>query len=492
MSEQSLSDQSSILSVKPSLAPWQYLALNQPYTHFGMFNGIATGKTFTGAHFALYHVMHMPELTGFIGANTYDQMNQATLREVFYWFDVYGIEYVIDRVPPKHWGAKKFKKYHNILTCFFNGKPTTIFTRVLADGNPLRGIEFSWYWIDETRDTPEETHDIILSRLRESNYVKGLVTTTTAGEDWSYDRFVKREKLTPEQAHMYGSMHVPTIKSVEYGIITSDFYATLEASYSEMMALQELWAKHVNVGGGRAYYSAGEWNRKRIAPWGDHMPNPDRPIIIGCDFNFSPAPCIWMFGQVGPNLIDPHSGQLFSDQIHWFGEVSGIEMSTPQMTMMLIQKVGHDFFYEIFGDASGDKGTTSNAGEHDYNQMTEVLIENGIAYTLDVDQQNPRVKDRVENMNFMFKSFRGEVRQSYNPDNCPLFDKDCRVAGWKINSGGKGKLSDGGDVEVTHATDGAGYAVMKKFPPGRRAYIVESNRSAALTEIDGILNGRHD
>jgi hypothetical protein len=479
----------SALNIAPEYAPWQWVALNQPYSHFGMFNGIATGKTYTGAHFALEHIMDYPDLTGFIGANTYDQMNQATLRELFYWFEEYGIQYVIDRVPPAHWGAKKFKKYHNILTVYFRGKPTTIFTRVLSDGNPLRGMEFSWYWIDETRDTPEETHDIILSRLRESSYVKGLVTTTTAGEDWAYDRFVKREKIKKGQEHMFMSMHVPTIKSVEAGIISQDFYNTLEASYSEMMALQELWAKHVNVGGGRAYYAAGEQNKLLTAPWGDHYPSKERPLIVGCDFNYSPAPCVWMVGQLGPNIIDPKTGMYFSEMIHWFGEVSGVEMSTKQMATDLVSNYPN-FFYEIYGDASGERGSTSNAGETDYNQIAEVLEEAGQVFTIDTDQANPRVKDRVENMNYMFKSLRGDVRQTYDPNRCPFFDKDTRMAGWKQNSGANGKLDSGGDVEVTHASDGAGYAVWKKFPPIKRAYLTEANMSPRMQEIDSVLAGR--
>lgn len=458
--------------------PYQLAALPQwcPYTHFAMLCGVAVGKTFTGAHFAIWHIMTKPHLTGFIGANTYDQLNQATMRELLYWLDTYGIEYVVDRTPPKEWKAKRFKKYQNIITTYYRGKPTTIFTRVLLKGNPLRGMEFSWYWIDETRDTPMNTHDIILSRLRESEYIKGLVTTTTAGEDWCYKRFTKNVK---KDDFTYGSLHVETKMSVKYGIITEKFYRDLLASYDEMTALQELFAKHVNAIAGRAYFAAGDSNCLQTAPWGDEYPDPSRPLIIGCDFNFAPAPCIWMVGQVGPDMPHPeHEDLYYSDCIHWFAQIRGTQVSTPDLVKQLVGQFGVDFFYQIYGDASGNRGTTSNAGESDYIQMANTFDDLGCDYSIDVDQANPKVKDRVTSMNAMLKNALGQSRMTYNPDQCPDFHSDMNVVGWKPNISGTQKLDDCGDYERTHASDGGGYAIYKLFPIGKRARIIESLPSA--------------
>lgn len=478
---------------KVSFAPWQWASIINPHQHFAMFGGVATGKTFTGSHFAIHMIRHYPELTGFIGANNYDQMSQATLRELFYWLDEYGFEYVSDRMPPPAWREKrKFKDYHNILSVRNSrtGKVTYVFTRVLSDGNAFRGVEFSWYWIDETRDTPQDTHDVILSRMRESGVVKGLLTSTTAGEDWAYNRFV----LGNMGDGLYGSMHVPTINSVKLGIITESYFNTMKRSYSPLMALQELDAQHVNVKGGRAYYSSSDRNKKRRAPWGDNYPSVNRPLIIGCDFNFTPAPCVWMVGQRGPDLYGP-DGVYYGDCVHWFGEISLTEASTVNMTTALLARYP-GFFYRIFGDASGNRGTTSNAGEHDFAQIAMTLDDAGAMYSIDVDQANPFVRDRVENMNAMFCNAMGEVRQTYDPVACPLFDGDIKSVGWKdtIAEGGRGKLHPGGDDTTkhlrTHATDGAGYAVWKEFPPGQRARIIESNESSIRAELVATL-GSH-
>lgn len=452
-----------------------------------MYAGIAAGKSFSGSHFAIKHIMSNPEMTGFIGANSYDQLSQASLREMFYWLEYYGFEYVVDRMPPPHWNAKRtLRSYKNVLLVYNPRieKTTVIFTRVLSDANPLRGIEFSWYWLDETRDTPEYTHDVILGRMRETpNFMKGLITTTTNGEDWSYKRFV----LGRDGTKSYGSMHVQTSESLKAGIITEKYYSTLVKSYSPLMALQELDAKHVNILGGKAYYSASDYNRKHTAPWGDSVPNRDRPLIVGCDFNFNPAPCVWMVGQVGPNLFGP-DGINFSEKIHWFYEISGVEMSTVAMTFQLLQQFPN-YFYRIYGDTSGGVGTTSNAGVTDFDQIAATLADAESVYTIDYfeDEEqtraNPRVRARVENMNRLLCNAVGERRMTYDPVRCPLLDGDMKMVGWKKTTmAGRGKLDDGGDVQRTHASDGAGYAVYKIFPPGRRAQLIDSLPSTVRLE----------
>lgn len=460
------------------LADWQLSALNTKYEHFCFFGGVATGKSFTGAHFVIKMMTEFPNLTGFIGANSYDQLSQVTLRELFYWFTEYGFEFVSDCLPPKEWGqTKKFKDYKNIISVRnpLTKNVTHIFTRVLSKADRLRGLEFSWYWIDETRDTIEYAHDMILARMRESEIRRGMVTTTTNGDDWVFHRF-KRVK----GSILYGSMHVATKRSVDWGIIDNNYYRTLLRSYSPLMAEQELFAHHVNVQGGRAYYAAGPWNEKRTAPWGDSRPDPARPLVIGCDFNFQPAPMVWMVGQTGP----VKNGRDWSQHIHWFGELSDTEISSAQMAMkMMTQYPG--FFYEMYGDMSGNIGTTSNAGNTDFNQIGIVLMENGQQYTLHVEQldpeesrQNPRVKDRVENMNAKLRNALGETSMTYNPDTCPYFHGDMKMVGWKKNiNRGQGKLDDHGDYKRTHASDGAGYAVWKKFPPGRKAFLLPSVQS---------------
>lgn len=475
--------------IRANLAPYQQAAIYSPYDHTGFFGGVGVGKSFSLAHFDIRMILERPEIPGFIGANTYDQLNQATLRELMFWLDEYGFDYTINKRPPSHWGtpAMRLPNYRNVISIRAgNKRVANAFTRVLSDADALRGIQFGWYSVDETRDTPQDTHDVILSRMRRYRDPRGLLGSTTNGEDWGYHRFARAR---PGQ-HLYGSLHVPTTEAVRLGIHTQKYLDTMLASYSELMAQQEIYAMHVNVRGGRAYYSFGDWNRLITAPWGDLVPNPERPLIVGCDFNFDPAPHIWMVGQIGPPMYGP-KGEYFGDMIHWFGEISGNRVSTPEMAFKLISRYP-DFAYQIYGDRSGARATTSNAGRHDYNQISEVLAEHGCFFTIDQDQtSNPLVRNRVENMNRLARDARGRTRMSYNPSGCPYFDSDTKMVGWKLASNlkGQGKLDDGGNKNLTHASDGAGYACWKLFPPGASVVFVEPTQSNAHALITSELNG---
>lgn len=470
--------------------PHQLAAVYNPYEHFCFWGGVGVGKTLSGAHFAIFHFINKPEHTGLIGANDYHQLSQATLRELFYWLDFYGLEYCIDRIPPADWKIKRgFKSYKNIISVRnpSNGKVAHAFTRAMSDADALRGIEISWYWLDEGRDTPDDTFRVLLGRMREDkNYRKGIITTTTQGEDWVYQTFLKDARRGDR---LYGSMHVRTEEMVLNGFHSQGWYDGMRRTFSPLYASQELDAEHVNVRGGRAYYAAGKKNAVPMAPWGDSVPSRERPLIVGCDFNFSPAPCIWMIGQQGPGVFSP-KGQLYSQSIHWFNEICETEMSSAGMSRILLQRFP-DFYYQIFGDCSGGVGTTSNAGVTDYDQMSMVLSDAFAQFSIDYEQgdeaQNPRVKNRVENMNSLFCNALGEIRQTYNPVSCPHLHDDIKSVGWKpTTSAGRGKLSDGGNNRRTHATDGAGYAVYKVFPPASRFDMVSSISSRVRAE-NGLL-----
>lgn len=465
------------------LRGYQGLAVHSPFEHLAFYGGVAVGKTFTGVHFSLDCFEQRPDLTGLIGANNHDQLSQVSIREMIYWMDEYGYDYEIDAKP--FGTSKKFKTYKNVLSVRTKKRPKVwshAFTRIMSAPNPLRGTEFSWYWLDETRDTPEDTHDVILSRLREDRtYRRGLITSTTNGEDWSWRRFVQ---LCRKGQRMYGSIHIPTILSVQSGIIGMEYYNLMRSTYSELMALQELDAQHVNVRGGRAYYSFGPWNELISAPWGDFIPDRSRPLIVGCDFNYTPAPCVWMVGQMGPPLYGPN-GVYWGRCIHWFGEISGHEKSTPEMTAMLVNQYP-DFFYRIFGDSSGKRGTTSNAGRHDYAQIAEVMYNAQAGFVIDADQSNPHVKDRVENMNRLAKNSLGEVHMTYNPHACPLFHSDVKMVGWKKSlQMGRSRLDDMGDKNRTHATDGGGYAAFKLLPPNYRTFMGGTMPSPSVMDVAG-------
>lgn len=419
-------------------APWQLEALTTPINHFALLTGIACGKTCTGAHFVIKNMIENPHYTGLIGANTYDQLSQATLRELFYWLEKYQIPFVIDRRPP--WKVDQvFKDWHNILSVKIGKQTAHAFTRVMSFADPLRGLNISWAWLDETRDTPQNTHDIVLSRMRETKgFAKSLITSTTAGEDWAYHRFVKNG-----DKKSFGFCKAKTAQAVDFGIITKEFYSILRQSYSPQLAAQELDAEFVHNRIGRCYYTFDADNYQY-----DYEPDYDLPLILACDFNFSPAPLVWEVGQ------------QVSDNIIWFDEFSEVECSTERMAAKFAAKYQH-FFVKIFGDASGTRGTSSNKGITDFQQIANVLNENGIPFSIDVPNQNPSVRERIENVCRLGRNAENEIQMTYNPERCPLLHEDLTKLCFKNDK------PYAAEVTLTHASDAIGYAAYRIMPPLR-------------------------
>lgn len=453
-------------TVERVLMPWQGASIFNPYTHFAMLGGVAVGKTYTGAHFAIFHIENFPHLTGFVGANTYDQLSQTTLMELFYWLDQYSLEYVIDKRPPKEWGpCKKLKKYSNVLSVRSAGRVVTIFTRVLGKGDPLRGLEFSWYWIDETRDTPKNTHDVLLSRLRESDYMKGLITSTTNGEDWTHERFVsvKRKKA-------FGCMHVPTERSLKAGLITKDFYENLLDTYDEQLADQELHAKHVNTAGKPAYKSYGKHNERRTSPFSldGGIVSPWLSVIVGMDFNVNPMS--WALGQ--------NRGHEF----YWFSEIvienTNTHECAPELVARLLKLKEQGLLkgtpqVKLCGDATG-KSRNTKATESDYAIICNALTEAGITWENLTPDSNPPVKDRVNTVNAHWKAANGNIRMWLHPDNCPKLKRDCEQVVWK--KGAEAILDQTTDTTLTHISDAIGYPVHVLSP-------IEAMGSVGITRV---------
>ena len=161
--------------------------------------GQGSGKTMNIGLDVGQKVIDYPKILGFIAANTFEQLSNSTLKQVFRVLETkYGFtefhardnpqgDYVQGKKPPRGWKMfEKFKAYNNIMS-FRNG--CTVFMGSLDNYMAHDGKEFGWAHLDETKDTaPDAVQTVILSRLRQ----RGLYTD---GVDVFYD-----EKITNAQA----------------------------------------------------------------------------------------------------------------------------------------------------------------------------------------------------------------------------------------------------------------------------------------------------
>lgn len=142
-------------------------------------SGVGSGKSQCIGVISADFVINNPELIGFIGANTYQQLSKSTLARVFeVWEKDFGlirdVHYVVDHIPPENFIkiGSDLKTYENVIS-FQNG--AKIFVASLENYQAIDGVELGWACLDETKDTREEAvKAVIVARLRQ----KGILVET--------------------------------------------------------------------------------------------------------------------------------------------------------------------------------------------------------------------------------------------------------------------------------------------------------------------------
>ena len=163
--------------------------------------GTGSGKTFIEGVISANFVRNYSHVTGFIGANTYEQLNTSTLKRIRdVWSEYFGlidgIHYVVGKQPPNGFNLDQhnFDRYDSIIS-FRNG--AVVYKASLDNYKAHEGKEFAWAIVDETKDTKEEAiKEVVIHRLRQGGMVINgeeinplYIGTTPAKVDWINEWF---------------------------------------------------------------------------------------------------------------------------------------------------------------------------------------------------------------------------------------------------------------------------------------------------------------
>ncbi len=433
--------------VDVSLLPKQSEALNgvlHAYKYMLFSGGVGSGKTTTGSHFAIERMVNDSKCVGFIGANTYKQLDQSTLKNFFQYLHQYQINYTFNTKP--HYGYRsKFKKHDGILS-FPNG--CQVITRSLDNYDDLRGIELGWVWIDETRDTKVEAWRVLLGRHRDKQAKRlcGLITSTPNGYDWMYDEFVdKPGKVIDNKVINRGYGYVISSTEDNEKNLPDGYIETLISSYDKKLADQEIRGLFTNISAGKAYYAFDK--DKHVIDIYDDVILGYKKYFVSFDFNVSPMTasiCIMKDGRLiqidefyRDNSNSAEAAQYFADKY-----------LTDRYDKESIE-------VEIHGDATGRaRSTASNMSN--YQIIIDVLSKKVSTEQIDlmVSRSNPSVRDRMASVNNALE--KGNLLLSRKCENT-IRDFE------RVKMNDKGEI-DKKDIRLSHSTDNIGYLVVDKFP----------------------------
>ncbi len=453
------------------LTKQQAFFLLSPYKYTWFCGGIGSGKTFIGSRYATERAVSNPETIGLITANTYDQLNHATLPPFMAYLDDKGIEYVKDKIPPVEWGFRpRLGSYRNVMTL---NTGAHILLRSLDNFEAIRGVEIGWGWMDEIQGTTKKAWDVIVGRLRckYSHRREIRVTGTPQGENWTWDEFSNPKNRKTHKVLFASTLDNPTL--------SEDYLEGLFSNYDAYTALQEIYGKIVKTNEGKIYYN---YSPSRNVSDIMAQYDPSQPLLLGWDFNIGIRPLSCMVAQIH------YSRLLRKDIIVVLDELVIPYSNTPQIMKLLTERyAGHTGQWKVYGDTQGlTRGATT--GKTDYFIIEDELMKkfgkqmpNGDPKVImSIPTSNPPVADRLQAMNTMMWNMNLEVRMYINT-RCEEFILDLEKMAPGVNNDVAVNKSD---PKRTHASDALGYIVAHEFPvqrpsAGQGSYVRNLYQSAS-------------
>lgn len=366
--------------------------------------GVGSGKSFIGSHWAKEKIIAEPKARGFIGANTYNQLRNATLATFFSVLDEHNFRY-------------KYNQQRNIIDV--NG--TIIYAYSLDNYTNIRGIEIGWAWLDETRDTPKAAFDVVIGRLRDKRAKKLelRLTSSPCGYNWLYDYFAGPNKK-PGYRIVQGA-------SFENPFLPESYVESLKDSYDEKMYQQEVLGLFVTTGVGQVYYS---FNRDRNVR--ELKRETNYPLMVGMDFNINPMSAV-VFQCIGP-------------EIRVIDEISLMSSDTNEMGKFILNKYGR---VRVIPDSTGKRKQTSSKGLSDHQILRDLGHE--VVYNA-----NPARFDRYVCVNNLLEKSRLVIDPK-----CKHLIADLEKVTYKH---GTTEPDTSNDKTLTHMSDALGYGCWFCFP----------------------------
>lgn len=303
----------------------------------------------------------------------------------------------------------------------------------------LRGVGLHLIIIDEAQDIKQETWKKVLRPTLASTGGEAIIIGTPKAFNWLYDLYLLGQrgkniisKSGKKVKNTWMSWQFPTGTSP---FIPKSEIAAAKADMDEKSFRQEFEASFENMAG-RVYYA---FNRKDHV--GKYPFNPDLPIWIGQDFNINPMSSV---------IMQPQSnGEIWVvDECILFG--SNTEETANEMARRYHRYMGSQITF--YPDPAGQ-----NRGHARGESDLDILRENGFK-RLKYKKKHPRVADRVNAVNRVFKTADGSINMRVN-EKCKHTIVALEQTIYKANSREVDKKAG-----LEHPADGLGYCIDIERP----------------------------
>lgn len=402
------------------------LKLSEPQLDFlncnkktaGFIAGIGSGKSWVLALWTIQMAIKYPKSRGLLCANSYKQLTSATLHTLEALLGELGIPY-----------TRNGNKQGMGIVFNINGS-ADIYCRSLENPDSIRGIEAGYLGIDEAAFASEYAYGVVLGRLRDKNGpLYSRLSSSPNGFNWVYDLLVTNANESVEliQGKSSDNIHLP-----------DGYLDALKTQYDDKIIEQELNGAFINTASGQTYYAFDRFNTNIIQPWPKATPH---DLLLGIDFNVNPL-CSVVFADCG--------GYLHAIDEFYLKDSNTFELCSE------IQKRYPNHRISFVADATGRARKTSSS-------KSDLQILRDAGFRDLTPKSNPLQKDR-------FNAFNGALHHGkvkIDPKKCPMLIKD-------LEQTTSEDFRAGGNPDLTHISDAAGYPVFRKFAirkPARRSVV---------------------
>lgn len=445
------------VQVQYEARPHQARALTSKKRHIFMGCGVGAGKTDTASVWAPMKCAEAPtwpkhKAQGIICANTYPQLYDSTLRNLFSNWDRLGFPFRPSELPRGY--------YPITVELLIHGQWRQILCRSLDSPKTLSGLEVGWVVCDEVWATDRQAISIINARVRAKEQPVNQTLYATTLDDatsWMYD-FV--HETSPERIEV---IYATTYDNEPN--LPGDYIEDLKDLYSISEFDRMVMAKWVSLKEGRVYP---QFERARHVASEDFEYDPLLgPVYWAHDFNVAEGvPLSSLLFQVSPN-VDEEGRKAGSPIVRVFDEIVLDGSDVHDACDELEARPYHQDVEEwvICGDASGRRLVSSKVTDYG------ILRQRGYTHHR-VPSRNPPIRSRIESVRRILRSAGDSSRCLISP-RCATLIKGLETVSYKPNAIGAEK-----QTREQHITTALGYAVHELFPPPGAC------PSATVSEID--------
>lgn len=415
------------------------IKVDDPSGLFVIDNYVVTHNTETGSLWTLKQAMQTPkDVYGLISANTYRQLADSTVRNLYKNLKLWGIPHRPEKIPaaPRPFTIEIWNGKHFI----------SVLCRSLDNYEMLSGIELGWFWLDEVFQTEKAAVELVFARDRDTRMElnQGLLTTTLDDpSSWMHEMFV-----TNYDDDLMEVIYAPT--EVNRENLPEGYIEGLKKTYDPRNFARMVEAKWITLSAGRIYHAFDK--DKHVSD--DAEFNPALPILWAHDFNIAVnAPISSCLCQI-KRSIGPLGWRneliVFDEIVLDSADTNDVikEMDSRRWKYKLVDQSQ----VYIFGDASGrSRDTRSKSSDYD------ILAQAGF-YNQRVPNINPPIRTRHNEVNALLKNALGDTRLFIHPR--------CKTL---ISGLDTVQLKDGShyiekETRSQHITTSLGYLICEAMP----------------------------